>query len=204
MSRRARIKPTTPPATDAELRATLEDLFHAPADAVVAAIAADPDVVKAVRGGVAEHLATAQLRTEEGVVAVERVDGRHADRVVTLADGTVVRVEVKTVDAATYADGTPKVDLRRSNGERLYRPDDFEVVGACLVTVTGRWEYRYRATALLDTRTTDDGVRLDPNVKVTGDWAATLAGALADVDSVGRTRAAQALAAATRQPSLFD
>lgn len=173
-------------------------VFNAPIDAVVDAIVNDTNVTKAVRGGVAEVMASRQLGIEPGVVFLERSTAG-SDRLVVLDDGRRVRVEVKVVDASTYADGSPKVDLRRTTGERLYRSDDFEILAACLVSVTGRWEYRFRASALLKRRVVDGVERLDPNVRVTESWVDTLTAALGEVPTMGFT-----LAERTRpHPQLF-
>lgn len=169
---------------------------------LAAMILADVDVTKALRGGLAEHQLATQLAREDGVLAVLRPDGHgQPDRAVELSDGTLARVECKVVDAAAYADGTPKLDLRRSSPRedgRLYRADQFEIVAACLHSLTGTWEFRYKATALLARRGVDisqgdaDGAvqgtaaegredYLDPNCRVDMTWRTSITAALGDV-----------------------
>jgi hypothetical protein len=164
--------------------------LNVPVEVVVETILTDPNVLKAVRGGVAETMASRQLAAEPGVAALERASSG-SDRLVVLTDGRRVRVEVKVVDATSYADGTPKVDLRRTTGERLYLPSDFEVLAACLLPVTGTWEYRYRATSLLARRSVDGVERLDPNVRVSSNWVSDLGSALEQVSDEEFNRAEQ-------------
>ena len=82
--------------------------------------------------------------------------------------GAGIRVEVKNADTVAYADGGGKLDLRRSapiNGERLYRADDFDVLGVCLAPLTGRWEFLWQAATHL-ARKPGSVDFLDPNVRI--------------------------------------
>jgi hypothetical protein len=60
---------------------------------------------------------------------------------------------------------------------RLYSPEQFDVVAACLFPATRRWEFRFKATAALvrDPRYPD---RLAPVQQVDPSWAERLVAAL--------------------------
>lgn len=138
----------------------------------------------AVRGGVAEHHLHRVLSEDDVVAAVESIDedGRH-DFDVTLHDGRLVRLECKNSSPKKYSNGDMKVEVQKTRATqgdpagRLYRPDQFDVVAACLFAPTGEWCFAYRATSIMarDKRYPD---RLAPLHHVTEDWARALAEAL--------------------------
>lgn len=147
--------------------ARLEATFRLDPARVVDVLVADANVVKAVRGGLAEQLADTLIAETGDVVAVEGRGGG-VDRRAHLQDGSILRIEVKNADHLAYADGTGKVDLRRSspiNGERLYAVGDFDILGVCLAPLTGRWEFTWQAAARLP-RKRGDAARLEPNVRI--------------------------------------
>lgn len=188
------VTPGPAQSNDAADVAALEKALGVDVATLARVITGSVDVTKAVRGGLAEHMLADTLASQDRVHAVLRPEGRgHADRAVTLDDGTRLRVECKVVDTTTYADGTPKLDLRRSSpkdSERLYRSDAFEVVAACLHSLTGQWEFRFKATPCLERKQVtgpngDVVERLDPNCRVDATWRATLAEAVRDADDGG-------------------
>lgn len=143
---------------------------------VCRAILADARVLKAVRGGLTEHLGQQMLAAIPGVVQVVRSE-RGGAWDVELGDDTRVRVSVHSADTSTYADGTAKVDLRRSaplNGQRLYLVDDVDVLAVSLVAVTGAWDWRFARPADLATKTVDGVAYLDPNCRIDERWCADL------------------------------
>jgi hypothetical protein len=115
-------------------------------------------------------------------------DGRH-DFDVTLADGQVVRVECKNCSPKLYANGDMKVEVQKTRATqndpagRLYRPDQFDVVAACVYGPTGVWSFRYRRTELLD-RHPRFSDRLAPLQRVTEAWADTLEQAMTETPPV--------------------
>lgn len=150
-------------------------------DLLCEAILADARVLKAVRGGLSEHLGYRMLRDLPTVSSVRRSE-RGGTWEVELVDGTDVTVSVHSADSSRYADGTAKVDLRRSapvDGQRLYRVGDCHVLVVSLVAVTGQWEWRFAQTAQLDTRTVDGQVFLEPNCRIDSRWGTSLDAALA-------------------------
>jgi hypothetical protein len=103
---------------------------------------------------VAEHHLAQYLRRDRHVASAQLIDrDGEPDFDVTMTDGRRVLVECKNVSPNTYADGTPKVEVQKTRSQRddpagrLYRPEQFDVVAACLYAVTGVWEFRFKATA---------------------------------------------------------
>lgn len=139
----------------------------------------------AVRGGVAEHHLARYLQRDRSVAAAELIerDGQ-PDFDVHLVDGRRVLVECKNVSPSTYADGTPRVEVQKdalARGDpagRFYRPEQFDVVAACLYAVDGVWEFRFKATADM-ARHPGHPDRLAVLHRVDDSWSTTLAGALA-------------------------
>jgi hypothetical protein len=138
----------------------------------------------AVRGGVAEHHLLKALRSDPEVVAAEQIDrDGEPDVDVTLRDGRRILVECKNVSPRRYADGSPKVEVQKTRSQkddpagRFYRPDQFDVVAACLYAVTGIWEFRFKATAAME-RHQHHPDRLAVLHRVDDTWSETLLGAL--------------------------
>ena len=143
----------------------------------------------AVRGGVAEHHLEQHLRRDRAVVEVEQVDqDGPPDFIAKLADGRTLRVECKNASPKTYTraaglderPGDPKVEVQKTRAQkgdpagRLYRPQQFDILAACLVAATGKWEFRFRASKSLER----DGTfpdRIRAMQRVTGTWTRRLA-----------------------------
>lgn len=140
----------------------------------------------AVRGGVAEHHAGRALRDDPAVrdALVGHQEGP-PDYWVTLSDGTEVSVEVKNASPKTYADGTPKVEVqktRASRGDplsRLYRPDAFDVLAACMAGPSGRWTFKYRRSNRLTPHPRHSD-RIAPLQRIDGGWHDSLGDALTE------------------------
>ena len=138
----------------------------------------------AVRGGVAEHHLHRVLSNDDMVAEVQPLDqdGQH-DFDVTLRDGRTVRVECKNSSPKRYSNGDIKIEVQKSaatQGDpagRLYKPEQFDVVAACLFAPTGQWRFAYRSTAVMD-RDQRHPERLAPLHHVTEGWARTLMEAL--------------------------
>lgn len=137
----------------------------------------------AVRGGVAEFHLERALRADPHVVSAVLIDrDGEPDFDVTLRDGRRLLLECKNVSPNRYADGTPKVEVQKTRSQkedpagRFYRPDQFDVVAACLYAVSGVWEFRYKATARL-ARHERHPDRLAVLHRVDETWADTVSGA---------------------------
>lgn len=158
----------------------LETAFDVNAETILDIIAGATRLGVAVRGGVAEHHLEHWLASLHEVVRVDPIDedGR-PDFEVTLADGSRRLVECKVCSPRPYASGHPRVEVqktRSSKGDpasRFYRPEQFDVVAACTWPVTGRWEFRFAATASL-ARHNEFGDRLAPYHAVDETWSEAL------------------------------
>jgi hypothetical protein len=138
----------------------------------------------ALKGGVAEHHLQRELRADPAVASAEQIDeDGKPDLDVRLRDGREVLVECKNVSPQRYRDGTMKVEVQKTRSQRddpagrLYRPNQFDVVAACLFSVTGLWEFRYKAAVRLDPSPRFEG-RIAPIQRVDETWRQSLAEAL--------------------------
>ncbi len=109
----------------------------------------------AVRGAVAEaHLlgVIGELRTTGVITAFEDFDRDGYPDVRIDFEGRGFLVECKNVEKEKRA-AAVTVDFQRTRNpigkpwERYYRPSEFDILAACLWNRTGRWEFRYIATA---------------------------------------------------------
>ena len=62
---------------------------------------------------------------------------------------------------------------------RLYRPDQFDVVAACLYSPTRSWDFRFIRAARLDRHAAHPD-RLAATHRIDGRWSSTLRGALSE------------------------
>lgn len=142
------------PGEEEARRHVLEEQFALTSEQILDIIGGRNRLAVAVRGGVAEHHLEHQLQNAPGIADVQRldVDAMH-DFNVALDDGRVLHVECKNASPNTTADGSYKVEVQKTRASkndpasRFYRADAFDVVAACLYSPTGRWEFRYGATA---------------------------------------------------------
>ncbi|MBO1900915.1 hypothetical protein J4H92_03005 [Leucobacter weissii] len=162
-------------------RHVLEEQFALTSQQILDIIGGRNRLAVTVRGGVAEYHLELQLQQATGVASVERfdLDAQH-DFNVTLDDGRMLRVECKNASPKTYANGDVKVEVQKTRASqndpasRFYPIDGFDVVAACLFSPTGRWEFRFGATATMN-RHNDFSDRLAPIQAVTEEWATNLA-----------------------------
>jgi hypothetical protein len=161
--------------------------FEMDPDEILTLIADSPRLKMAVRGWVAEEHLRRVLETLPGVTECERlnVEGEPDVRLFFQGHGPLY-VECKNVLRQRTADGLPRVDFQRtraSKGDpcsRYYRPEDFDVLAACLHAVTEQWEFLYRLPREMAWHRICPG-RLSNLVRVDANWS----------------RAEQALAAAS-------
>lgn len=157
-------------------RHDLEERFGLPASEILDIISGAKRLGVAVRGGVAEAHLARHLGTDVGVRSFDAIDedGRHDFDVDT--DRGRLRVECKNASPDTNADGVAKVEVQKTRGripERLYLADQFDIVAACIWSVTGYWEFRYALTADLD-RHPDHPDRLKSVQFIDGRWSESL------------------------------
>lgn len=110
----------------------------------------------AVRGWVAEEHLLRTLRKVPGVEHCERLDEEGGpDLRLTYRGSRPLTVECKNVLRQRTA-GYPRVDFMRTRGSkddpctRYYSPADFQVVAACLHSITEKWEFCYALPSTFD------------------------------------------------------
>lgn len=141
----------------------------------------------AVKGGVAEHHLERRLDADAAVASARRLDqDAQPDFHVEMVSGARLLVECKNASPERYANGDFKVEVQKTRATRddpagrLYRPEQFDVVAACLYSATRRWEFRYKRTELLE-RHAKHADRLAATHRVDLTWSGTLEEALAEV-----------------------
>lgn len=137
-------------ATGPADRHSLEELFGIDAATILDIVEANFRLGVAVRGSVAEHHLARVLAADRSVAAVEPIDqdGR-PDFHLTLRDGRTLTVECKNALRETYKDGDAKVEVQKtrdSGAGRKYAFDAFDVIAACMFSVSGRWTFRFKWT----------------------------------------------------------
>jgi hypothetical protein len=163
---------------------TLEAEFDLTSQEILEIIANRTRLTVAVRGGVAEHHLQSYLDSDPEVASAVLIDqDGEPDFDVVLTDGRKVLIECKNVSPNMYADGSPKVEVQKTRSQRgdpagrFYRPEQFDLVAACLYAVTGRWEFRFKATSNLDRHQKHED-RLAVLHRVDDSWQASAARAL--------------------------
>lgn len=146
----------------------------------------------AVKGGVAEHHLETALLNDPQVAKVVQIDqDGPPDFEITLHDGAVLRVECKNASPKSYAraigpddaPGDPKVEVQKTRAQkgdpsgRLYSPEQFDVLAACLFATTGHWEFRFRrATSMARDETYPN--KIAAMQRVNRLWSDSVAGSL--------------------------
>jgi len=161
-------------------RHVLEDQFALSSEQILDIIGGRNRLSVAVRGGVAEYHLEGQLTAAPGISSVARldIDAMH-DFDVTLADGSLLRVECKNASPRKAANGDLRVEVqktRASKGDpasRFYSAGRFDVVAACLFSSTGRWEFRFGRTSAMK-RHKDFPDRLAPIQPINSEWTRDL------------------------------
>ena len=129
----------------------------------------------AVRGSVAEEHLFRQLSKLPGIRCA-RLPGDGPDLSARLRDGREVTIECKNVLRKPDRDGLPRLDFQRTRAaksdpcSRYYSPKDFDVVAACLHSVTEKWEFRFALSKGLDPHAKCVG-KLSSNVHLDGRWS---------------------------------
>lgn len=166
-------------------RHRLEQSFDLTAHDILDIIAKRMRLEVAVKGGVAEHHLGRLLQADRAVASVTVLDqDAQPDFDVRMSDGRAVLLECKNVSPEPYANGDFKVEVqktRATSGDpagRLYRPEQFDAVAACLYSPTRRWVFRFIRTSQLDRHPAHPD-RLAATHRVDQRWSETLQDALA-------------------------
>lgn len=140
----------------------------------------------AVRGWVAEEHLRRQLSAVPGVAECRRLDDEGGpDISLRYRSSMPLTVECKNVLRTPLVDGTIRLDFQRtrsSKGDpcsRYYRSDEFDLVAACLHSITEQWEFRLTTTRALDPHNKCEG-RLDHRVRIDQRWSKDVAAVLAE------------------------
>ena len=138
----------------------------------------------AVRGYVAEEHLVRRLVSVPGVSGAQHAEEEGGPDVLVTFEGEPIRVECKNALRQKSAAGEPRVDFQRTRASkkdpcsRYYRPEEFDLVAACLHAVTEQWEFQYAIPRTLDAHKKCPG-RLSNNVRVSGErWMDDAARAL--------------------------
>jgi hypothetical protein len=162
-------------------RHTLEDLFGIDAATILDIVDSNFRLGVAVRGSVAEHHLGRLLATQPSVAAYEPIDqDGKADFLITLHDGRRLTIECKNALRETYKDGDAKVETQKtrdSGAGRKYTFDAFDIVAACMFSVTGRWTFRFKWSRELVPWAKDPS-RIGAIQRIDATWSTTLAGVL--------------------------
>jgi hypothetical protein len=140
-------------------------------------IQAAPRLKMAVRGWVAEHHLGELLKNTAGVDSFCPIeeDGR-PDFEVIYRGSRPILIECKNALRRTLADGSVRVDFQKTRASksdpcsRFYRPEDFQILAACLHPCTERWEFAYRLTNEMNLHIGKCAGHLNNNVRITDDW----------------------------------
>ena len=159
--------------------------FQLETDEILDLISRAPRLKMAVRGWVAEkHLARA-LSEVPGVTDCQRLEAEgRPDIQLRFRGGAPITVECKNVSRKKTAKGLVKFDFQRTRtsksdpSSRYYSANDFDVVAACLHSVTEHWEFKYVVPSRLDPHP-KFGHKLWNNVKLDERWTHEAASVLA-------------------------
>lgn len=159
-------------------RHTLERLFGIDAATILDIVEANFRLGVAVRGSVAEHHLGRLLANDPTVAWHEAIDqDSQPDFRVRLDDGRELTIECKNALRETYKDGDAKVETQKtrdSGAGRKYTYDAFDIIAACMFSVTGRWTFKFKWAADL-VPWTKDATRIGAVQRIDTTW----------VDSIG-------------------
>lgn len=138
-----------------ELHALAREFDLSPSE-VLDLIARTRRLKMAVRGWVAEEHLVRELAQVPGVTECQRLDVEGGpDVTLRFEESDPITVECKNALRKVSAGGTARVDFQRTRASRAdpcsryYSARDFDVVAACLHSVSERWEFRYIRSATL-------------------------------------------------------
>lgn len=163
-------------------RHDLERLFGIDAATILDIVEANFRLGVAVRGSVAEHHLAIGLARDPAVAVCTPIDiDGKPDFTVTLHDGREFTIECKNALRATYKSGDAKVETQKtrdSGAGRKYPIDAFDILAACMFSVTGRWDFKFKFARDL-ARWSNDPTRIAAIQRVDGSWVDSLGGLLA-------------------------
>lgn len=158
-------------------RHALEELFGIDASTILDIVESNFRLGVAVRGSVAEHHLARYLAADPAVESFEAIDrDGKPDFLVRLQDGREFTIECKNALRETYKDGDAKVETQKtrdSGAGRKYTFDAFDIVAACMFSVTGRWNFRFKLAGELHPWAADS-TRIAAIQRIDDGWASSL------------------------------
>jgi hypothetical protein len=158
-------------------RHELEQLFGLDAGTILDIVEANFRLGVAVRGSVAEHHLGLHLAQDPAVARYEPIDeDGQPDFRIWLHDGRELTIECKNALRETYKSGDAKVETQKtrdSGAGRKYPVDAFDIVAACMFSVTGRWTFRFKRASDLD-RWNQDHARISAIQRIDETWVESL------------------------------
>ncbi len=121
---------------------------------IMDAITSRGRLLVAVRGAAAELHLGRLLRAESSISRVTELDEDGQPDFEVEFRGRPYRIECKNT-LRRQQRSTPKVDFQKTRGSisdpcsRFYRPDQFDILAACLHPITEKWEFRFCTTRAL-------------------------------------------------------
>jgi hypothetical protein len=171
------ITQTPGPEIPAALVHHLTQEFELKETEILDLIQSAPRLKMAVRGWVAEVHLQRTISELPGVTECVRLEEEGSpDICVRIADARPLLIECKNVLRGRLADGTVRVDFQKTRSSkddpctRFYRPEDFDIVAACLHPCTERWEFRFALTGSMDPHKRCAG-RLSNLVRLDDRWS---------------------------------
>lgn len=162
-------------------RHALERLFGIDAATILDIVESNFRLGVAVRGSVAEHHLGRLLDSDPNVAAFEAIDeDGKPDFRITLHDGRKLTIECKNALRETYKSGDAKVETQKtrdSGAGRKYTFDSFDVVAACMFSVTGRWTFRFKRSRDLVPWAKDPS-RIGAIQRIDASWSTSLGDAI--------------------------
>jgi len=153
--------------------------FSLSPDEILDLIAGARRLKMAVRGWVAEEHLRSTLSTIPDITCCERLDDEGGpDLRIAFRGGPPITIECKNVARETDRQGNPKIDFQRTRASkgnpcsRYYEPSEFDVVAACLHSVTNTWNFRYALSEELPPHKVCYG-RITNNIRVDHHWTGT-------------------------------
>jgi hypothetical protein len=139
----------------------------------------------AVRGRAAEKHLARVLKAEPAIESVKEIDADGEPDFVVGYRGRAVRIECKNTLRRQHQ-GCAKVDFQKTRASksdpcsRYYRPEQFEVLAACLHPISERWEFRFCPTSRLTPHPKCAG-HLSQHVLVNDRWTNSIVDVLESV-----------------------
>lgn len=158
-------------------RHALEQLFGVDATTILDIVESNFRLGVAVRGSVAEHHLGRLLSTEPMVEWHEAIDqDGQPDFRIRLRDGRRFTIECKNALRETYKDGDAKIETQKTRDSasgRKYTFDAFDIVAACMFSITGRWTFKFKRAADL-VPWAKDSTRIGALQRIDDTWADSL------------------------------